>query len=314
MARVLVTGFAGGLAKLVATELVARGDEVHGVDYRPVPKQEGPLAAVELHQASYHKTKIEDVFRSVVPEIVLHLGRVGNLGESAGKRFALNVVGSQKIMTLALAHRARRLVVLSTFHIYGAHPSNHIPIHEDEPLRAGLDFPELADAIQLDNMASTWVYRHPEVSTVVLRPTNVVGPTIKNTMSSFLRQRRVPHVMGFDPMTQFLHEEDLAAAILAASGREVRGIYNVAGPTSVPWRRAIELASATTFPVPGSLARAYLRLMSTFPGYLLEFFKYPCVISDSAFRRDFDWSPRVSITDTLRETVAETRRRQSAEK
>jgi len=31
------------------------------------------------------------------------------------------------------------------------------------------DSPQLADAIQLDNMASTWVYRHREVATAEFR-------------------------------------------------------------------------------------------------------------------------------------------------
>lgn len=312
MARVLVTGIAGGLAQRVAAALVARGDEVHGVDYRSTTPIEGALANVTVHRASYNKTKIEEVFRAARPEIVLHLGRVGNLKLALGKRFDLNVVGSQKIMNLCVASGVRRLIVLSTFHIYGAHPSNHIPISEEEPLRAGLDFPQLADAIQLDSMASTWVFRHPEVRTLVLRPTNVVGAMINNTMSTFLRRERLPHMMGFDPMTQLLHEDDLAAAILAGCAGDRRGIYNLAGQTAIPWKAVIELAGASTFPIPASLAGVYLRIATTFPAYLLEFFKYPCVITDAAFRRDFGWSPRVSITDTITSTVAEARAAQRA--
>jgi UDP-glucose 4-epimerase len=312
MARVLVTGIAGGLAQHVAAHLVARGDQVHGVDYRETAALSGPLAAVTLHRASYNKTRIEEVFRAAAPDVVLHLGRVGNLKESVGKRFDLNVVGSQKIMNLCLTMNVRRLVVLSTFHIYGAHPANHIPIAEEEPLRAGLDFPQLADAIQLDNMASTWVWRHPEVRTVVLRPTNVVGAMIRNTMSTFLRRKRVPHVLGFDPMTQFLHEDDLASAILASTNGARHGIYNVAGQTAIPWKAALDLVSASTFGIPAALARVYVRLATDFPAYLLEFFKYPCIITDAAFRRDFAWAPRVSVTDTLVATVAEARREQRA--
>ena len=53
-----------------------------------------------------------------------------------------------------------------------------------EPVQVSTyDFPQLADAIQLDNMASTWVYRHRETPIVVLRPTNVIGPSIRNTLS-----------------------------------------------------------------------------------------------------------------------------------
>ncbi len=309
MARILVTGFAGGLAQRVAESLLRRGDEVVGVDYRAVPALPAALANVPVRRASYDKTAIEDVFRGDAFDAVLHLGRVGNLREAIGKRFDLNVMGSQKLLDLCLRYRVSSLVVLSTFHIYGAHPQNHVPISEEDPLRAGAEFPQIADAIQLDSIASTWVWRHPEVRTVVLRPTNVVGPTVQNTMSKFLRLPIVPHIVGFDPMTQFVHEADLAAAILAALDGPERGVFNVAGPGVVPWRTALEIVEAKTFPLPGTFAAAYMRFAG-FPPYLVNFYKYPCVVSDDAFRERFRWRPAVDLRTTLVSTVAEARARQ----
>lgn len=303
MASYLITGIAGGLSQLVASQLVARGHEVVGIDYRPVPPLDGPLAELRTYRANYTKTIIEDVFKWHRFDAVLHLGRVGNLKESLGKRFDLNVVGSQKIMNLCVQHQVGRLVVLSTFHIYGAHPANHIPISEDEPLRAGTEFPQLADAIQLDNMASTWVYQHREVRIVVLRPTNVIGPHINNAMSSFLRMRTVPHLAGFNPMTDFLHEEDLASAILTAESGGRSGIFNIAGSGAVPWRTALGLCHAGTFPIPAGLVSLYLRVFSEFPAYLINFFRYPCIITDQAFREAFGWKPHVPLAEALGSTV-----------
>jgi UDP-glucose 4-epimerase len=299
MAHVLVTGIAGGLARRVAELLLARGDDVVGVDYRHAPPPGPGLERLTVLRASYNKTSIEDVFRRRRFDAVLHLGRVGNLKESVGKRFDLNVVGTQKIMNLCVAHGVGRLVVLSTFHIYGAHPSNHIPISEDEPLRAGVEFPQIADAIQLDNMASTWVYRHPEVATAVLRPTNVVGPSLQNTMSRLLRARRVPYVVGFNPMTQFLDEADLARAVLAAASGARAGVFNVAGPGALPWRSALDLVGARPCPVVPALARALSLAAGAPPPYLLRFLMYPCVVSDAAFRAAFDWAPEVPLGDVL---------------
>ena len=44
--------------------------------------------------------RIADVFRRHKPQVVLHLGRVGNLRVSKDKRFDLNVVGSAKIIVI----------------------------------------------------------------------------------------------------------------------------------------------------------------------------------------------------------------------
>lgn len=306
LASILVTGIAGGLAQRVAESLLDRGERVAGVDYRDAGPLSDRLSKIPIFRANYNKTAIEDVFRHNAFDAVLHLGRVGNLREEAGKRFDLNVMGSQKLMNLCIQYKVRTLVVLSTFHIYGAHPRNHVPISEEDPLQAGPEFPQIADAIQLDNMASTWVFKHPDVRTVVLRPTNVVGPTVSNTISNFLRLPIVPHIIGFDPMTQFVHESDLADAIIAAHDGDARGVFNIAGPAVVPWKTALELVEARTFPLPGTIAAAYMTFAG-FPRYLLNFYKYPCVIDDGAFRRAFRWVPRVDIRTTLVSTVSNAR-------
>ena len=44
----------------------------------------------------------------------------------------------------------------------------------------------------------------------------VLGP-----LASFLERRRVPMVLGFDPLFQVMHEEDAAQAILTAAGAAV---------------------------------------------------------------------------------------------
>ena len=303
--RALITGIAGGLARLVAHELHRRGAEIIGVDYRPMTH---PLAhPAEIYRANYNKTKIEDIFRRHPPTHVIHLGRVGNLKQTVEKRFDLNVIGSRKVMDLSLRYGASRLVVLSTFHIYGAHPNNHTPIYEDDPLRAGADFPQIADAIQLDNQALAWMYQHPEVKAVVLRPTNVIGPNIHNAMSSFLRSRRIPVMIGFDPMVQFVHEADLVSAILTALELDHLGVFNVASLGTIPWTGAIEAVGKKKLLVPSTVAINYLRMAGlvsdSLPPYMVNFLKYPCVIADDAFRKTFGWQPQISQEEALRATV-----------
>lgn len=303
----LITGIAGGLAQLVGSRLAAEGYEVVGVDYRHQPTLAFPAT---VYQANYNKTRIEDIFRRHRPTHVLHLGRVGNLKERMGKRFDLNVIGSRKVMELSARYEVRRLLVLSTFHIYGAHPHNHIPIYEDEPLRAGAAFPQIADAIQLDNQAVLWVYRNQQACKgAVLRPCNVVGPDISNAISTYLRSDLRPTMLGFDPMVQFIHQDDLLSALLALLGTEDVGVFNVAGAGTVPLRAALEVAPGRQVPVPTVVASSYLRLAGllgrALPPYLLNFLKYPCIISDEKLREAIGWEPQVGQLEAVRSTVAD---------
>jgi UDP-glucose 4-epimerase len=301
MSTFLITGINGGLAQLVAERLRLDGHEVVGVDYRPF-KRVIPIE-IPVYQASYNKTRIEDVFRRHKFDGVFHLGRVGNLKEDPKKRFDLNVIGSRKLMDLCLKYEIKRLLVLSTFHIYGAHPYNHIPIHEDEPLRAAQTFPPLIDAVQLDNQSLTWIYQHRHTHTVMLRPCNVVGPHLQNAMSQFLRLKTAPYLIGFNPMLQFIHEEDLRDAILLAFFGEAVGVYNVAGSGAMPYRTALDLTGARQIPITAGLAWLYLKTSALLgpqvPSYLIDFFKYPCLIADGLFRQDFGYAPKLGMAQTI---------------
>jgi UDP-glucose 4-epimerase len=264
-------------------------------------------ADVQIYRANYNKTRIEDIVRRHRPTHVLHLGRVGNLKEHMNKRFDLNVVGSAKIMELCLKHQIERLVVLSTFHIYGAHPHNHIPILEDEPLRASATFPQIADAVQLDNMASQWVYRHRRPSTIVLRPANIVGPNIRNAVSTYLRQPALIYLLGYSPMWQFVHEADMVEAIMLALASDTAGVYNVAGSGEIPLLEALRITGARLIPLPGPLADLAIRLgrgvPRFIPTYLLDFLRYPVVVSDAKMRADFGYRPVGGIEEAIRTTV-----------
>ncbi|MFT5429960.1 MAG: UDP-glucose 4-epimerase [Myxococcota bacterium] len=305
MGGILITGIAGSLARLTALAFQARGEEVIGVDYRPKPALHPP--SIPFYQGNYNKTRFEDVVRKHRPDGIVHLGRVGNLKVRMGKRFDLNVVGSAKVQELALKYGIDRLLVLSTFHIYGAHPHNHIPIFEDEPLRAGTTFPQIADAVQLDNMASRWCYQHRELRTIVIRPTNVIGPDIHNAVSRYLRSARLSYILGFSPMWQFVHQTDLVDALVTGYDSNEIGVFNVAGAGTIPILEALELTLKPTLPIPSVVATAMLKLQAalrpTLPSYLVDFFKYPCVISDEKFRKAVGYVPSVGIADSIRSTV-----------
>lgn len=56
-----------------------------------------------------------------------------------------------------------------------------------------------------------------------------------------------------------------------------------------------------------ALVKGYVKTFLPFPAYLVNFFKYPCMISDVRFRRDFRGDRRVDMRETIATTVLETR-------
>ena len=122
----------------------------------------------------------------------------------------------------------------------------------------------------------------------MLRPVNALGPNIQSLVRSYLAQRRVPTVLGFNPMMPFIHEEDLASAIVRAVDRRLFGVYNVVGPGGVPVHTAIVETGGVAWPLPDPPARwMFDRLfrwgMLAYPAGLLDFLKYPVSLSGVRF-------------------------------
>lgn len=301
MEEILITGVSGGLANIVAHRL-AEDFKVVGVDARP-RRHPDPFPG-KFYQARYQHRKMAEVFRQHDFKVLVHLGRIRNTVGRLSWRFDLNVLGTRNLLDLCVKHNLRQAIVMSTYHVYGAHQHNHMYLTEDSTLRASQIFPELADAVAFDNVASHYLWRYRRMKTLILRPANIVGPDIHNATCSLLRQRASPYLMGFDPVMQFIHQDDIATAVVAAAREERYGIYNIAGEGVVPYTAAIELAGGVPVPVPHVLAYPAVNLMSRlglrFPMHLLDYFKYPTTINDSRFRKDFGFTPEVDTVRALK--------------
>ena len=98
-------------------------------------------------------------------------------------------------------------------YVYGAEPDNPRYIREDHPLNVSRTFPDLRDLAEVEGLVNTFLWRYPEIATSVLRPVNVLGYYVHSAIGTYLKLDLVPTVAGFDPMMQFIHEEDVGEAI-----------------------------------------------------------------------------------------------------
>ena len=303
---ILVTGASGGLSSILV-DMLTDEYKLVGVDPRPMPH--GRNFPGTFHQVDYAHRKMTDVFRKHEFHALLHLGRVATTSAmSSSARYRVNVLGTRNLLLLAKQFGIKNIVVFSTFHVYGAHQHNHLHIREDEPLRASQIFPELVDAIELDNYARTFSLQHPDTRTFILRPVNVIGSRIRNEVSTLLRSKYCPILWGFDPMMQFIHESDVAQALMLALKSDRSGVYNVAGEGVIPYTKAVKVVGGTPVPVPHVIAYPLMGMLQTFglriPPHLMDYFRYPVVVTDHEFRKHFDYSPKVSTLEALKSLKA----------
>ncbi len=284
MEKVLITGISGGQGRLLARRLL-ESYEVCGADRVP---WEGRPRGVTVHVVDLRKRKFEDVIRTELPTAVVHMGFIRHFRSDPRLRHDVNVRGTKQLLDHCSHYGVQKLVVLSSGYVYGASPENPYYMDEDHVLNASQSYPEIRDLVEVDTLAGQFIWKYPHIRTCVLRPVNVLGYFVHSAIGEYLRQGRPPTVMGFDPMMQFIHEEDLSEAIALALEHGLQGIFNVVGPGEVPLHTAIREIGGSPVPLPEPLMRGvFNRLFQwglySYPVGAIDFLKYPVTLSGQRF-------------------------------
>jgi UDP-glucose 4-epimerase len=301
---VVVTGITGNLGRVVA-KLLHRGEQVLGLDPRPFG---GRPKDIEHFQLDLRKRKVDEVFKKNRVRAILHMGILHDPRMSAEDHHSFNILGTTRMLDCAAKHGVKKVVVLSSAAVYGPSPENSNFLTEDAPLMAASRFPAMRDLIEVDMLAQGFFWKHPEIETVVMRPVHIVGPTIRNAPSNYLRSRRPWMLAGFDPMVQLIHMDDVARALHEALRPGLRGVYNVVGPGEVPLSACFGELGTRPVQVLHPVARVVLprlfRLhLSEFPAEEIDHIQYVCMVDGTRWQRETRWRPQNSMRTTIRSVL-----------
>ena len=216
--KILVTGTAGFIGSALALRLLARGDQVIGVDnlndYYDVTLKEARLARLQGHPAFTDlRLNIEDsaamreVFATHRPE------RVVNLAAQAGVRYSLenpmayvttNMVGFANILEGCRHHGVEHLVYASSSSVYGANSTMPFSVHHnvDHPLSF---YAASKKANELMALTYSHLYGLP---TTGLRFFTVYGPWGRPDMALFMFTRAILAGQPIDVFNYGKHRRD----------------------------------------------------------------------------------------------------------
>jgi UDP-glucuronate 4-epimerase len=194
--KILVTGSAGFIGSTLTMRLLARGDQVLGIDnhndyYDPAIKEARLARFVENPSYSHlridlaDKAAIEEVFATFKPQ------RVVNLAAQAGVRYSIenpmayidsNLVGFAHILEGCRHHNVEHLVYASSSSVYGSNTAMPFSVHHnvDHPLSL---YAATKKANELMAHTYSHLYRLP---TTGLRFFTVYGPWGRPDMALFL--------------------------------------------------------------------------------------------------------------------------------
>ncbi len=128
---------------------------------------------------------------------------------------------------LEAAPEVGRLVVLSSAMAYGAWPGNPMPLTEEAPLRPDLGYDHAARLVEVERLVGEWRLDHPGAA-AVLRPPVTVAAESAPWLALSPWSAGALRATGTDRASQFLHLDDLAAAVVHAWDHRLDGSFNVA--------------------------------------------------------------------------------------
>jgi UDP-glucuronate 4-epimerase len=237
--KLLLTGAAGFIGFHTAKILLARGDEVVGLDnlndYYDVNLKQARLAILQ-QSPNFRFVKLDIVDRSCMAELFARekFQRVIHLAAQAGVRYSIqnplayidsNVVGFANVLEGCRHNGVEHLVFASTSSVYGANTKMPFSVHQnvDHPLSF---YAATKKANEL--MAHTYahLYRLPVTG---LRFFTVYGPWGRPDMALFLFTKNILEGKPIDVFNYGNHRRDFTYVDDIAEG-VVRALDRVAQP------------------------------------------------------------------------------------
>jgi UDP-glucose 4-epimerase len=261
---IAITGIGSFLGRALVRRLLERspGIKVVGLDRRR-PFRLDPL--VHYHNVDLKEptadSRVADVLTAERAEVVVHAAFRSEPTLDIEMDHELETIGSLHVMNACAAAKVKRLVVASSTMLYGPRPDNPNFLTEGHPLRGHPGSHSVSNRIQVESLLAQWRERHPDTAVTVLRHCWIFGPTYSDHVTRYFARPIVPKLMGYDPLMQFIHEDDCVHAFETATLRDHPGVFNIVGRGVLPLSTILRSAGKRILPMPAPV----LYRMASYP-------------------------------------------------
>lgn len=306
--KVVVTGGAGFVGVHVVEELHHRGlgeivvlDSCRNTSALHLAKLDGKARLIEFDLLS---GGLDETFRSLQADTLIHLAGVHQASWCETHRaetFRTNVEILERLLAAAVSSGVRRIFAASSSAVYA--PLDR-PYREDDRVEPP-DFYGLTKAIN-EQQIRLWSAKSPYTHFALGRLFNVVGgfETSPRLAPEVVRRalRGGPIVIGnLKPRRDYVHVKDVARAIvtMVLDNRDPLDICNIG--TGIHWS-VEDLIGAV-----GKIVGRPISFKSS-PELIRSDERMLIAAELARITRRYDWRPRYSLEDALREAVAFARR------
>lgn len=290
MSRVAVTGAAGPVGRRVCGLLAADEDveEIIAIDREAVPPLEGRFTA---HRVQLRSVDLDPLLAGV--DVVCHLAGSDPL---EGTTVDHDLHTTTRVLDSARRCGVSQVIVRTSAAVYGAWPDNPVPLPETAAIRPDAEAEWVQIRGQIEDQVAGFASMNPGIAVAVLRPCVTVSPEGPDELGRVLGAARMVAPTEGAPPQQFVHADDVAAAVDVVRRSGAEGIHNVApdGALEADMIRAL-VGGSPRLPMPEAAARRLTafgwryQLAPTPPGFV-PYVTHPWVVANDRLR-GLGWVP-----------------------
>lgn len=230
-------------------------------------------------------------------DVLFHLGFGLWRRAGAARGDDSNVDGTTNVV----AAEPGRIVFASSAAVYGAWPDSPVPIDEDVLPRPNRECPYAEQKLAAEAICAD------AAPAVALRISAVLGPGADPQVVRAAQgyRRVVPAMRGRRQALQFLHEDDAAAALLAAGRSDATGVLNVATRDWLDADQVADIGGGRVLALPErpllTLSEVAFRVrLLDFGADRAVFLRGPLALDPSRAAEKIGWHPSKTSAEVLR--------------
>jgi nucleoside-diphosphate-sugar epimerase len=298
--NIVLTGAAGSLGRRVTARLQRATDVAR-------------VVAIDLVEPKVHTDRMS--FRAAdlatgdlkplleAADTVIHLAFAAGPELDDDDTARGNIDGTRRLLDAAGAVGVGHVILVSSATVYGAWPTNPVPLTEDAPIRPNPGAGYAVQKAEIERLGAEWAADHPGTTVTVLRPAVAVAEGDRSWLARSLGLTAGLRARGDDPPLQLLHLDDLADAVEIARVQRLDGPFNVAPDGWLSGEQARALAGAPPFVrLPEKVVTAAAGFLwrwkvGRMPPGLVPYTLHPWVVANDRIKAA-GWSPAHSNEET----------------
>lgn len=305
MKVICVTGSSGYIGQLLVECLERHSgcEKIIGISRRRPVKFSQKL---KFYQIDIRNKSIREVFKKEKIDTLVHLAYTIKASHDINEMHDINVNGTLNILDIAKENNIKKIVIVSSTTVYGAHSDNPVYLTEDVPLKGNSNYYYTKDKIEIEQIFKKFKKENPQIKCIVIRPCTLLGPHANNHISRYMMRPIVPIIYGCNPEFQIIHEEDLINALRLVLEKDVDGVFNIVGKDAIPLRDIPKILNRKSIGIPYKLFYIIYNMLWLLripilehPVPMLHFIRYRWVASGDKAKRELGYFPRYSAREAL---------------